>query len=260
MDNKIKIFLGTGVVATIFIFAFGYLNYVNSYSKAIQPASYRSFSVTAEGKVTAIPDIAQFSFSVITQGGKDISALQKENTEKTNKAIALLKAQNIEAKDIKTQSYNLEPRYQYFDCGRILASGASPCPPPEIVGYTITQTVSVKIRDFAKIGIIISGLAESGVNTMSQLSFTIDDQTKIENEARAEAISKAKAKAEEIAKAGGFKIGKLISIEEGFSPIPFYGLTAAMEKSDGAVPVPAPSIEPGSQEVTVQATLRYEIQ
>lgn len=239
-------------MVAVFVFAAGYLSYVNSYSKSIQPSSFRSFSVAGEGKVVAIPDIAQFTFSVITQGGTDIAGLQNENTEKTNQAIAFLKAQNIDAKDIKTISYNLEPRYQRYSCkvGEL-------CPPSEIVGYTVTQTVSVKIRDFGKIGIVLSGVIESGANSVSQLSFTIDDQTSLENQARTEAINQAKEKAKLVAKAGGFRMGRLIAIEESYQPFYGYGLGGGMKAE---LVAPSPAIEPGSQEITINVTLRYEIQ
>lgn len=255
MEDKMKNYLAIAIILAIFIFAGGYLSYVNSYSKSIDPSSMRSFSVSGEGKITAIPDIAQFTFSVITQGKKDIANLQKDNTEKTNKVIAFLKTQNIDAKDIKTQNYNLEPRYQYYDCDR--ASSVSPCPPPEIVGYTITQTVSVKIRDFAKIGGVLAGVVDNGANSVSQLSFTIDDETLVENQARNEAIAKAKAKAESVAQAGGFRIGRLLSIEEGYTPYYAYDMGGGIKAESS---IAAPVIEPGSQEVIVSVILRYEIQ
>ena len=156
----------------------------------------------------AIPDVAQFTFSVITEGGKDIASLQQENTQKANRAIALLKNNGVEDKDIKTASYNLQPRYQYFSCPVGKNSSAKPCPPAEIVGYSISQTVSVKIRNFEKAGEILSGVVQSEVNSVSELSFTIDDKTEIENQARQEAIAVAIKKAESIAQAGGFKLGQ----------------------------------------------------
>lgn len=258
--DKPKIYLGTALVVAVFLFAAGYLCYVNVYSKSIQPSSYRSFLVSGEGKVTAIPDVAQFTFSVISQGKKDIAVLQKENTDKTNQVITFLKDQKIDEKDIKTQNYNLEPRYQYYDCTRPgLVGSASPCPPPEIVGYTITQTVSVKIRDFGKIGKVVGGVVENGANVVSQLSFTINDPTSIENQAREKAIAQAREKAKLVAKAGGFRVGRLISIDEGYVPYYAYGLGAGDIKLESA-PSATPTIEPGSQEVIVNITLRYEIQ
>jgi len=253
--DKPKIYLGAALVVAVFLFAFGYLCYVNIYSKSIQPSSYRSFSVLGEGKITAIPDIAQFTFSVITEGGKNIATSQKDNTDKTNKAIDFLKAQGVEAKDIKTLNYSLDPRYLTYSCNHP-ESSVAPCPPSEIVGYTITQTVSVKIRDFTKIGDILSGIITNGANSVSSLSFSIDDPTVLENQAREKAISQARNNAELVAKAGGFKVGRLISIEEGYTPYYAYGMGGVKAESSLS---PAPTIEPGSQEVTVNITLRYEI-
>lgn len=259
MENKIKSYLAAAVVLAVFIFAFGYLSYVNTYSKSTQPSSYRSFSVSGEGKVTAIPDIAKFTFSVITEGGEDVDALQRENTDKTNSAIEFLKAEGIEAKDIKTASYNISPRYTYYDC-KDLYSSVSSCPPPEIAGYTITQTVSVKIRDFAKIGKVISGVVDAGANSVSSLSFTIDEPTALENQAKEKAIIQAKEKAKLVARAGGFNVGRLLSIDEGYNPYYAYGMGGGdLVKAESSIES-APTIEAGSQEIVVNVTLRYEIE
>ena len=255
MNNKIKNYLGLAVIAVLLIFAYSGVSYVNTYSKSIEPSSFRSFSASAEGKIVAIPDVAQFTFKVITEGGKNIFDLQSQNTEKTNKAIEFVKSNNVEAKDIKTQSYNLEPRYQYYSCPK--EGGA--CPPPDIVGYTVSQTVLIKVRDFKKIGDILSGVIQNGANEVSRLSFTIDDPTLVQNQARNEAIAKAKEKAISIAKAGGFRLGRLLSIEESQGPGPIYRYSA-LEAVGGGEAIPSPVIEPGSQEVTVTVTLRYEIE
>ncbi|MEK7657760.1 MAG: SIMPL domain-containing protein [Patescibacteria group bacterium] len=262
MNERIKNYLGGAIIVVLFIFAYAAFVYVDSYSKSIEPSSFRSFSASAEGKVTAIPDVASFSFSVITQGGKDIAKIQKENTGKVNKIIELVKSESVENKDIKTQSYNLEPRYQYFNCYQPLSGSGSeskPCPPPEIVGYTITQAVSVKIRNFEKIGGILSGVVEKGANSVSQLSFVIDKPDKIKEQAREEAIKKAKENAKSIARAGGFNVGKLLSIEEGGDyQMPIYR-TMGMASVSDEKGLPSPTIEPGSQEITVNIILRYEI-
>jgi hypothetical protein len=250
MNSQIKNYLGIAIVVILLIFAYAAVSYVNTYSKSIQPSAYRGFSVSAEGKIVAIPDVAQFTFKTITEGGKNIGDLQKENTAKTNKAIEFIKSNNVESKDIQTQNYNLEPRYQYYDCNHP-ESSVAPCPPPEIVGYSITQTVLVKIRDFQKIGDIISGVVQNGANDISQLSFTIDDPTAVQDQARNKAIAKAKEKALNVAKAGGFKIGRLISIDEGYTPSSDYYSYESMKNT--------PTIEPGSREIQVTITLRYEI-
>ncbi len=266
MNEKTKNWLGLALTVGVIVVAVSAWMYVSTYAESVRMTTQRSFSASGEGKVVSIPDVAQFSFTVLTQGGKDIAALSKENTEKMNSAIAYVKEQGVEAKDIETKNYNLQPRYQYFNCDRTyydMGGVAKPCPSPEIVGYTITQTVSVKVRDFAKVGDILSGVVGEGANTVSSLDFRIDDPAKAQNEARAKAIAQAKEKAEAVADAGGFSIGKLLSIEEGYSSPMYYRESAKTLGMGGdammAPAMPAPSIEPGSQEVAVTVYLRYEI-
>jgi len=234
--------------------------FVDAYSQSIQPSSFRSFSVSGDGKITAVPDVAQFTFEVITEGGTNIAGLQTQNTEKMNAAIAFVKSKGVDAKDIKTQNYNLTPRYQYSNCG-YTPQASKPCPPPEIVGYTVTQTVSVKIRDFSKISDILGGVVSKGANSVSNLNFVIDDPTAAESDARTEAIGKAKTKAQAVAKAGGFSLGRILSITEGGNYPVYYDKysTAAVSGMGGGVAAPAPTIEPGSQDVTITVSIQYEI-
>lgn len=263
MDLKLKNYMGMAGVALMAALALSSLIYVRAYSRSTEPGTYRSFSVSGEGKVVAIPDVAEFTFSVLTQGGKDLGALQTENTVKVNRAIGVLKGAGISDEDIKTQQYSVEPRYKYFDCRPdYYSSEARSCPPPEIAGYTVQQTVGVKARDFSKVGELLTQVVVSGANSVSQLNFTMDDPTELQNQARAEAIAKAKAKAKSIAKAGRFDVGRLLSIDEG-GPIPFYAKTLAYGMGgdmEAASAAPTPSIQPGSQEIIVNVTLRYEIE
>ena len=249
MQDKLKSYLLVVAVFGTVAFAISVLLVAFSYSKSVEPS--RTFAVQATGKVVVIPDIVSLNFSVLIEGGKDLVNLQQENTRRANNAIAFLKGEGIDVKDIKTSGYSISPRYQYANCFE--RDGI--CPPPEIVGYSITQTVEVKIRNFSKIGTVLGGVVEKGANTVSGVSFGVDDPEVVQNEARAKAIEKAKEKAKALARAGGFGLGSLLSIEEGgVGPIPFYTLEA--EGKGGAS---LPTIEPGSQEITVTVLLRYEI-
>ncbi len=286
LNTKIKDYLGVAIIIISAVFAYAVLSYVNTYSKSIEPSSFRSFTVTGEGKVVVVPDVAQFTFSVISEGGNDVTALQEQNTEKSNKITDFLKKNGIDEKDIKTINYSVEPRQEYYSCppvyyrGEVSAvegtsvSGVAvpdgpqstsipsprPCPPPKIVGYTIRRTDQVKIRDFKKIGDILAGVVSSGANEVSQLYFTVDDPTKVQNDAREEAITKAREKAKMIARAGGFRLGRLLNINEGgyYPPIPFYGKEAAGIGGAGDAYI-APNIQPGSEDVTVNVTMVFEI-
>ncbi|MBI4136339.1 MAG: SIMPL domain-containing protein [Candidatus Vogelbacteria bacterium] len=271
MNDRTKNYLGWAIVIAVLASVGALWSLAQTYSKSLQPSAYRSFSVSGQGKVVARPDVAMFTFSIINEGGTDIAVLERDNTARGNKINSWLKEQGVADKDIKTEQYNLSPRYQNTFCRP--ASPASPnrgepaggtgiCPPPSIVGYTVTQSVGVKVRDFAKIGAILSGVVERGANNVSQLNFTIDDPIAVENEARTKAIAEAREKAKIVAKAGGFRLGRLLGIDEG-GPTPVYAEKfGRMMSLDGAVasaPLPAPTIEPGSQEVVVNVTLRYEI-
>ncbi len=265
MSNNVKNCIGVAVIFALLVWAYGFTNIVGTIRAAV-PAQ-NSVSVDGMGKVVAIPDIAQFSYSVINEGGKDIAKLQKDNTDKGNKIIALLKSNGVEAKDIKTSSYDISPRYTTYNCyqTQVYSSTApvKPCPPSEISGYTVSQSVMVKVRDFKKISDLLGGVATLGANNVSSLSFTVEDPDALKTQARAEAIAKARAKAQAMATAGGFTLGRLLGVDEGggrqydnynyASPMMSMG---AVSKSET---MPAPNIEAGSQDISVSVTLRYEI-
>lgn len=207
----------------------------------------RTIVVSAEGKVVAVPDIARLSFSVIGEG-QNPKALEDENTKKVNSVIDFVKAQGVDPKDIKTVQYELSPRYDYDKF-----TGES-----RIYGYTLTQTVAVKIRDFKNIGPILEALPGRGVNQISSLSFDVDEPDSYLEKARQEAFGKARKKAGTMAGQNGVRLGKVITFNEnvGGYPIPVY---RAFGEGVAAAAPETPRIEPGSQEITVQVSVTYEI-
>lgn len=249
MNTKIKNILGVSLSTGALVLAFSSLILANAFLKSKEPA--RTFTVSAEGEVVAIPDIAEFTFSVITEGGENLPVLQEENSSKSNQVNAYLKQQGIEADDIKTTSYNISPRYQTFPCAR----EAIVCPPSEIVGYTIAHSVKVKVRNLSRVGELLSGVITAGANSSSGLTFSIDDIEKVQSQARDIALQKAKEKAKNIASSAGVRLGKIVSIQESFQ-VPFLTREFAQKLTE---PAAAPVIEPGAQEVKVSITLLYEI-
>jgi len=261
MDNQ---YLGAGfgpkkvllwcLVIMSLAFAFGVVSYVSAYRDSV---AYQSFGATGEGKVVVVPDIATFGFSVITEGNNtDVAALQNQNTTKVNDIIGQLKELGIDDEDIQTADYSLNPRYQF--CG----AGAVVCPPSQIVGYSINQSVSVKIRDFSHISQALSIAAQSGATNISRLQFSVDDLEVVKNEARAEAIKAAQAQAKAIAKAGDFKLGKILSIDDMGGEPPYYAREAAYGLGGDMMVssiAPLPVVEPGSTEVIVRMMVRYQI-
>lgn len=218
--------------------------------------SKRTITVSAEGKTTVSPDLAQASFSVVSRG-KNPEELADSNNQKISAVIQFLKATGVESKDIKTTGYNLSPNYKYD-------------PQTErnfITGYTLTQTVSVKIRDLGKVSKIIGGLTPLGVNQIGGVNFTVDDPEKFLAVARTEALQKAKAKAAEMAGQSGVSLGRVLNVAEsqGGFPIPYpqyygsYGKGGASALDVSPPPVAAPTIEPGTQEIRDQITITYEL-
>jgi len=212
-------------------------------------SSNRVISVSAEGKTVVTPDIAKVNFSVVTEGS-DTVRISEENIKKMNKAIDFVKSEGIKSEDIQTAGYNLSPRYEYNESTRKTF----------ISGYTLTQTVYIKIRDFSKISNILGTLPGLGINDISSLSFSIEDQDESLRVARDQAFGKALVKAKEMAKQNGVRIKRVVTFYENQNNYPVYAkqvnyaMGAAVSES-----VPSPSIEPGSQEVTVNVSITYEI-
>ncbi|TSC75718.1 MAG: hypothetical protein G01um101430_212 [Parcubacteria group bacterium Gr01-1014_30] len=253
MQDNVKNIIGLSLAASSLVFAFSMFILASAFLDAKEPA--RTFTVSAEGEVIAIPDIAEFTYAVITEVVDDLPVLQEENSAKSNRVNSFLKEKGVSQEDIKTVGYNISPRYQFFPC----PSDARICPPSEIVGYTVAHSVGVKVRDLTLVGELLSGVVASGANSASGLNFTIDDLEAVQSQARSLAIQNAKKKAAEIADSSGVRLGKIVSINESFFT-PF----AARELSTdlpfgGALPAEPPAIEPGSQEIKVSVVIKYEI-
>jgi len=212
-------------------------------------ASNRTMSVSAQGQAFVTPDLAVGNFSVVTQG-KNPQDLADANNQKMSAVIQFLKSQGIADKDIQTTAYNLEPNYKYDETTRR----------NYITGYTLTQTVTVKVRDLNKVASVVGGLTPLGVNQIGGVSFTVEDVEKYLSPARADAFQKAQVKAKEIAAENGVSLGDIISISE-YQPGPIpYALSRIY--GGGAVAaegVATPTIQPGTQEINDQVTLTYEV-
>lgn len=210
------------------------------------------FSVTGSGTVYAKADIANLEVGLKTGAKKTAAEATSESTKKMNEIISELNALGIEEKDIKTSNYNLSPVYNYTN-----ERGQ------ELVGYEVTQNVSLKIRDLSKIGDVISKTTEKGANQIGNINFTIDDEFELKNQARELAIEKAKEKAVLIAEQSGMKLGDIKGVYENYNdyqPIVAYSnakMEMAMDGVGGALQTP--SIQAGQNEVKVEVTLTYEI-
>ncbi len=208
----------------------------------------RTFSVSAEGKSAATPDLATFTASVITEGISP-ERLEESNTKKMDAVVRFMKDEGIEEKDMKTIAYNLLPKYNYSE--QWVRSS--------IIGYTLTQTVQVKVRDLARVPKIVGGLSKAGANEIGTIQFTVEEPETVQAEARVEAFRKAREKAKEMAKESGVRIKRVMNFSEYQNgPIAPYAGGYAMKAEDlrsGALP----PIQSGENEFVVQVQVTYEI-
>ena len=214
----------------------------------------RTITVTSEGEAVAIADIASFSFSVNEEGTTSDEAQQKA-TEKMNQALEYLKANAIEDRDIKTEQYSIYPKYEVIRCT------AFDCPPASqnIIGYTVSQSVRVKVRDSQQAGKILSELTQFGISNVSGLSFTIDDEDALYNKARKDAVEKAQQKARTLARDLGVRLGDVVSFGED-TAIPYYGKEMmVMSEAAGGAARPAVSLPQGENTYTARVYVTYEI-
>jgi len=213
------------------------------------PDIQNQFSVSGTGKVFAKPDIANLTVGVKTEVKATAAEAVKENTKKMNDIVKALKDLGIEEKDIKTVNYSLNPSYDYATSRQ------------RLLGYEVSQNVTIKIRNLDKIGDTISKTTEKGANQIGNIDFTIDDENELKAEARDLAIEKAIAKAEEIADKTGMHLGKIINVYENqyYAPQTNYMAKDMAYGLGGSAEIAAPSIQVGQNEVSVEVNVVYEV-
>ena len=219
-----------------------------------------SITVQGEGEMLAVPDVGQFSFSV-NAAGTDASEAQELSGTKINEILSYLKEQGVEDKDVKTQNYNLYPKWRFEE--RTCLPGNSFCPPGEQVqdGFEVTQTVMVKVRDTDQSGAIIAGVGDRGATNISNLNFMVDDVEALKAEARAIAIIDARQKAALLAQQLGVQVVRLQYYFEGGDThnhshedrfMAFDEMEAQSSFADARMPV-------GEESVNVEVTITYEV-
>lgn len=198
--------------------------------------------VVAEGRSTRVPDLATIRAGVVTQGTTAQAALS-ENATRMDRVIAALKRAGVADRDIQTATIQLNPQYRYGENV-----------PPTITGYQATNTVSVRFRDVAKSGAILDVLVREGANQIDGPTLAVDAADAAMDEARTDAIRRARARAELYAKAAGLRLERILVISEGSTalppqPMPVMAMRAEMAKDS--------QVLPGEQEINATVTVRF---
>jgi len=197
-----------------------------------------TISVSGSGRVSARPDVAVVTLGVQTEA-EEASAALSQNNERMQRLIDGLKEAGVAAEDIQTRSIQLWPRYE----------DARPEGQPQVVGYTASNTVEVRVRDLDVLGRLLDNAVQAGGNRIEGLRFEVSDPSRVLDRAREAAWSDAEHKATQMAELAGVALGPVISISEtSRTPGPI-----VREELERAAAVP---VKPGSKtlEVNVQVT------
>lgn len=201
--------------------------------------------VSVEGRTARVPDIATIRAGVVSQGLTAADALSDNATRMTRVLSALNKA-GVAQRDIRTANVSLSPQYRYTD-GQ----------PPVVTGYQASNSVSIRFHDVAKSGTILDTLVAQGANQIDGPSLSIDQPDVALDEARADAVKIARARAELYAKAAGLTVSRIVAITEngandGSNPQPpMYAMARAMKAAD-STPIAA-----GETQVSVTVSVRF---
>jgi len=246
------------IILEIFLIVLIILNSVNIFNK-IKEGKYigqeietkNTITVSGKGEIYVKPDISLTTFSVITEA-KTVNEALQNNTKKMNSVISFLKEQGIEDKDLKTINFNISPRYEWYEKSDIYPEGKR-----VLVGYEVSQSLQVKIRDMEKIGTIIEGATKAGANNVGDLQFAIDDQKELIKQAREQAIIEAKKEAQAIASSLGVSLKRIVGFNENNIMPQMYTKNFYQEASL-AVPS-ALQIQTGENKIEMTVNITYEI-
>lgn len=211
----------------------------------------RTLSLSASSEVRSAPDIAFISAGTVSEGKTAREALSANNAA-MEKVLKTIEAAGIARKDIQTSNFSVQPRFKHYK----RASDGSQRP-PQIVGYTVSNTLTVIVRDLSKLGPIMDAVVSSGVNQMHGLNFSIAKPEPLRDEARKKAVAKVLARARLYAQAAGVTLGDIISISEsGGARPPRPVARMAMEASAAGAAVP---VAQGEQAITAHVNIVWEI-
>lgn len=203
-----------------------------------------AFTVMGEGKVSISPDMAVVTVGVQTTGNT-VKTTQDDLNRRINAVSEAVKKLGIADADIQTSNYSIYPNYDFQ------------APNQRITGYNASSNLIIKIKDLDKTNDVIDTATAQGANTVSGVTFDVENKEKAQNEARQQAVDDARKKAQEAARIAGFTLGKVVNYSENFGgggyPLPFMARDVVGESVKTQV-------EPGSQEIIVNVSLSFEIQ
>jgi hypothetical protein len=184
--------------------------------------------VAAESQVRAAPDLATITLGVQTDAATAQAALA-ENAKRMQAVFAALKKAGVADKDVQTSNLSIAPQYAYAERE-----------PPKLTGYQASNQVSVIVRDLKRLGATVDAVVGSGSNQVNGVTFGLADPDRALDQARKDAVAKARARAELYAQAAGLKVARIVAISEGgdaaIPPMPMPMAKMAMAEATPTAP------------------------
>jgi uncharacterized protein len=214
--------------------------------RLIDISNDRWVEVTGEGSIGAAPDFAEVTLGVTSTGKKAGDAVTA-NAQAANALAALIRSEGVAPADIQTSTVSVSPMF------------SQPLPnqqtAPTVTGYSVSNNVSVRVRDIPRLGALLDKAVTAGANSIYGIGFGHNDVSALLDKARPLAVADARRKAEIYAAAGGGRIGRLMLLtEEGGGRQP----PMAFSRAYAAAPPPTP-IEAGEDKLTVTVNARFEL-
>jgi uncharacterized protein len=206
----------------------------------------QTLNISATAEVRAVPDTAMISAGVVTQSPTAKAAMQA-NATRMGAVMDAIKAAGVEAKDIQTTGINLQPQYRYAENQ-----------PPVVTSYQASNNVNVRIRKIDGIGPVMDALVAKGANQINGPTFTLANEEAALDQARKEAVARARKRADLYADAAGLRVKRILSISEGGNmaqPMPMMR-AMAMENKQAMADTP---VAPGETSLSVTVNMMFEL-
>ena len=204
-------------------------------------AQMNTVYVSAEGKFESAPDTALIQFNIAAQENSPRAAYDRAAQE-TEQVRQILRSNGVEPKSAEIGFFSLQPMYDWKD------------PKHRVVGYRVSNNVSLKLKDFAKVGPIVQQLGAEEFNENVNLGYTLEDIDAAKLRAVEDAFQRARAEAATVAKAGGRALGELsYAAIDTMEPIRILSAPAPRAMAATAQPMAAPTEEFSAHKITITA-------
>jgi uncharacterized protein YggE len=218
-------------------------------SNAIQPET--SLSITTTGDATRAPDIAYITAGVENEA-KTAKEAMAANARSMNAVMKALKAAGVADKDVQTSNFSLNSRYDFVKDGKNENNGKQ-----VLAGYIASNLVTAKVIKLGSLGGTLDALVGAGSNTINDVRFALEDSKSARDEASRQAMKEAVQRANLYADAAGYKVARIVTINESFQtfePRPKAMMMRAMASEGAPTPMAA-----GELTFSTSVTVLFEL-